>query len=294
MNEETNVELMEDDNFFDPADFPGADDGDNQITDTGNGEEQPGENVGNDPIENHDDPDEKGEEGKEGEPGKGEPNDLFELKFNKETRSVNREEVIALAQKGLNHDRIQQQRDALQQQMDGLSQFRTQYDPVVSDLERIAKRYNTNPTDFLASVERNMLRNTGKSDEEVEAIIAREKSDRQLETYRQQEQQRQQQEAAQRRQQQDLEEFVRTYPNVDIRQLPKQVLDDVFIHGKTLVNAYGRYEFEQLKAENQRLQQQIAAKEQNEKNKQNAIGSMKSGSGIQKQDDFMSGFDEGW
>lgn len=291
MNEETSVKMMEEDNIFDPADFPGADDGDNQITDTGNGEEQLGEGVETTPIENHDDPGAKGEEG---EPGKGEPSDLYELKFNKETRSVNREEVIALAQKGLNHDRIQQQRDVLQQQVDGLSQFRTQYDPVVSDLERIAKRYNTNPTDFLASVERNMLRNTGKSDEEIEAIIAREKADRQLEAYRLQDQQRQQQAAVQRRQQQDIEEFVRTYPNVDIRQLPRQVLDDVFIHGKTLVNAYGRYEFEQLKAENQRLQQQITAKAQNEKNKQNAIGSMKSGSSAQKQDDFMSGFESVW
>ena len=84
------------------------------------------------------------------------------------------------------------------------------------------------------------------------------------------------------------------YPNVDIRQLPKQVLDDVFIHGKTLVNAYGRYELEQLKAENQRLQQQLTAKAQNEKNKQNAIGSMKSGSGITKIDPFEEGFNSGW
>ena len=64
--------------------------------------------------------------------------------------------------------------------------------------------------------------------------------------------------------------------------------------GDTLVNAYGRYEAEQLRAENQRLQQELAAKEQNEKNKQNTIGSMKSGSGIQKVDAFMEGFDDGW
>ena len=205
MNEETNVELMEDEDFFDLDDFDGDDGSDNQIDDNEPAEGQPGEEVNSEPTKPKDDPGAKGEEG---EPGKGGATDLYELKFNKEMKSVNREEVIALAQKGLNHDRIQQQRDALQQQVNGLSQFRTQYDPVVSDLERIAKRYNTNPTDFLASVERNMLRNTGKSDEEIEAIIAKEKSDRQLEAYRTQEQQRQQQAAVQIRQQEDVKAFV--------------------------------------------------------------------------------------
>ena len=50
---------------------------------------------------------------------------------------------------------------------------------------------------------------------------------------------------------------------------------------------------QQLKAENQRLQQQIAAQTQNTKNKQTSLGSMRSGASTPKTDAFLEGFDLG-
>jgi hypothetical protein len=73
---------------------------------------------------------------------------------------------------------------------------------------------------------------------------------------------------------------------MDYKTIPAEVWQDVR-KGETLVNAYGKYEMQQLKAENQRLQQQIDAKAQNEKNKENSLGSMRSGSQTQKTDPFL-------
>lgn len=103
---------------------------------------------------------------------------------------------------------------------------------------------------------------------------------------------KEQQEAARIKQQKDLDDFVRRYPNVDIRTLPMEVQDAVFGRGETLVDAYGRYEMQQLRAENQRLQQQLSAQKQNKENKQKSLGSMQSGSATPKLDDFLQGFND--
>ena len=76
------------------------------------------------------------------------------------------------------------------------------------------------------------------------------------------------------------------HPNLNPKSIPQSVWEEVR-QGSTLVNAYDRYETEQLRAENQRLQQQLAVQAQNAKNKQNSLGSMKSGSQTQKKDPFL-------
>ena len=95
-----------------------------------------------------------------------------------------------------------------------------------------------------------------------------------------------QQRAAQERQQRDFREFVQKYPGLDPKTIPATVWNDVR-KGEPLVSAYGKYEMQQLKEENQRLQQQLSAKAQNDKNKANSLGSMQSGSGVPKTDPFL-------
>jgi hypothetical protein len=136
-------------------------------------------------------------------------------------------------------------------------------------------------------METNLLRQQGKTQAEAEAIIRANKSERQLQTYQSQEQaMRQQQEEAQQRQQRDFREFVQRYPGLDPKTIPASVWQDVR-KGEPLVSAYGKYEMQQLKEENQRLQQQLSAKAQNDKNKENSLGSMQSGSGVPKTDPFL-------
>jgi hypothetical protein len=271
MNDETNVELMDnDDLFFDPSDFEEVEETGDHTEETETEEAPEAEEPASEPIETPVETEEPAETPAEPAP------ELFDLKFLGETKQYTREEMTTLAQKGMNHDRILQQRDALQQ-------FKSQHESVIDDLGRIAKQFGMEPADLLHSMEKNLRRQRGESDAEAEANIRAEKANRQLKAQKQVEDQ---QEAAKRRQQADVQAFVARYPNMDYKTIPQSVWEDVR-KGETLVNAYGRYETEQLRAENQRLQQQLAVQAQNEKNKQNSLGSMKSGSATQKTDPFL-------
>lgn len=173
-------------------------------------------------------------------------------------------------------------------------QFRTQHEANIANLEQMAKDFGMeNPAALLDAMRINLLRQQGKTQAEAEAIVRADNANRQLQGYQTQEQRvRQQQEASQRRMQEDVNNFVKLYPNVDLRTLPKEVQDAVFGRGETLVQAYGRYEMQQLRAENQRLQQQLSAQKQNKENKQKSLGSMQSGSATPKLDDFLQGFND--
>ena len=270
--ENTNVEVVDDDLFFDPADFADEVDTGDHTEETETVEETAEETV----SETAETPEttENTEQEAETKP------EMFELKFLGETKQYTRDEMTTLAQKGMNHDRILQQRDDLQQ-------FRSANEPLVNDLGRIAQQFGMTPADLLASMETNLLRQQGKTQAEAEAIIRANKSERQLQTYQSQEQAAmEQQRAAQERQQRDFWEFVQRYPGLDPKTIPATVWNDVR-KGEPLVSAYGKYEMQQLKEENQRLQQQLSAKAQNDKNKENSLGSMQSGSGVPKTDPFL-------
>lgn len=278
MNEEiTNVTEMDDDElFFDPSDF-------DLDTETGDHtgeeaqEEQQAEENGTDSDLNTEQTATETDGAQEGQANQPE---LFELNYLGNVEKHTREEMIALAQMGKDRDRILQQRDAAQQ-------FRTQHEPMITDLDRIAKQFGMEPAALLNAMETNLLRQQGKTEAEAEAIIRANRADQQLQAIQTKEQTAQQQaEAMRQRQQRDVDEFVQKYPNMDYKTIPAEVWQDVR-KGETLVNAYGKYEMQQLRAENQRLQQQIAAKAQNEKNKENSLGSMRSGSQTQKTDPFL-------
>lgn len=271
--ENTNVEVVDEDLFFDPADFADEVDTGDHTEETETVEETAEETV-SETTETATETVEQPTEQPADQP------EMFELKFLGETKQYTRDEMTTLAQKGMNHDRILQQRDDLQQ-------YRSANEPLVNDLGRIAQQFGMTPADLLASMETNLLRQQGKTQAEAEAIIRANKSERQLQTYQSQEQAAmEQQRAAQERQQRDFREFVQRYPGLDPKTIPATVWNDVR-KGEPLVSAYGKYEMQQLKEENQRLQQQLSAKAQNDKNKENSLGSMQSGSGVPKTDPFL-------
>ena len=271
MNDETNVELMDnDDLFFDPSDFEEVEETGDHTEETETEEAPEAEEPASEPIETPVETEEPAETPAEPAP------ELFDLKFLGETKQYTREEMTTLAQKGMNYDRILQQRDALQQ-------FKDQYESDIDDLERIAVEFGMKPGVLLHSIYKNLRRQRGESDAEAEANIRAERADRQLQAQKKVEDQ---QAEIQRRQQADIRAFVEKHPNLDPKSIPQSVWEEVR-QGNTLVNAYDRYETEQLRAENQRLQQQLAVQAQNEKNKQNSLGSMKSGSQTQKKDPFL-------
>ena len=287
MSEELELELMDDDNFFDPADF--EDEGfDGDHTDETEVEETEAETEVESEVEKVADAAAEPTEQEE-QPMADQP-ELFELNYMGNVEKHTKEEMIALAQMGKDRNRILQQRDTLQQ-------FKTQNEGVLDDLNRIAQKYGVSAADLLVAVERNHHRSNGKSDEEAEALVRAERAERKLSANQSEQEAQHQRQAAQQRQQQDIDNFILQYPNVDPKTIPQTVWQEVR-NGDLLVNAYARYELAQLRAEVQRLrqaeQQKQTAQKQNEENKQKSLGSMKSGSSAQKRDDFMSGFESVW
>lgn len=212
--------------------------------------------------------------------------ELFDLKFNKEIRKVSRQEVTELAQKGLNHDRILEQRDHLQQENAELLKFKQDNEAIIGLLDAAAQKSGTDRNTFLQSVRENAYVSQGLSRDAAHERVLREDAEQRLSRTEQLEAAKnkgqQEQELAR---QQDIERFLKVYKDVDPGQIPKEVWDDVR-GGETLVSAYGRYENRQLAESNRKLQESLNALKQNEKNKQKSIGSAKT-EGKETRDPFL-------
>lgn len=218
---------------------------------------------------------------------KEEPEELFDLKFNKEIRKVSRQEVTELAQKGLNHDRILEQRDHLQQENAELLKFKQDNEAIIGLLDAAAQKSGTDRNTFLQSVRENAYVSQGLSRDAAHERVLREDAEQRLSRTEQLEaaKDKGQQEQEQARQQ-DIERFLKLYKDVDPNTIPKEVWDDVR-NGETLVSAYGRYENRQLAESNRKLQESINALKQNEKNKQKSIGSAKTEGKETAKDPFL-------
>ena len=89
--------------------------------------------------------------------------DTFELKYNKEIRRVNRDEITELAQKGLNHDRILAQRDELQRENGELQKFRQENESNLNLLNSAAELAGMSVSQFLNNIRENALVAKGMS-----------------------------------------------------------------------------------------------------------------------------------
>ena len=218
---------------------------------------------------------------------KEEPEELFDLKFNKEIRKVNRQEVTELAQKGLNHDRILEQRDHLQQENAELLKFKQDNEAIIGLLDAAAQKSGTDRNTFLQSVRENAYVSQGLSRDAAHERVLREDAEQRLSRTEKADAEKQQaQQEQELARQQDIERFLKLYKDVDPNTIPKEVWDDVR-NGETLVSAYGRYENRQLAESNRKLQESINALKQNEKNKQKSIGSAKTEGKETAKDPFL-------
>lgn len=192
--------------------------------------------------------------------------DLYELKHLDEVRNVTRQEVIALAQKGMDYDRIRAKLDAP-----------NQYEEFVKE---IAAQQNITPEDFVDQTRAALLSKRENIDISVAKqriqLERREKALAQKE--KQQADAQEKKSAEERKRTEDFRQFLKIYGDVDIKSIPKEVWDSVS-QGETLVNSYMRYENASLKA-------QLEAEKKNYENRAKSTGSQKSSSS--KTDDFDS------
>lgn len=296
--ENNNDILTEDFLGFDDADFASEDlDGGNQTeeqepaaeesdvsTESGQAEEPEsgGENA---PEETH-------PETKE-DPDAGLPEKIT-IKHLRGDVEIPRADIRTMLSKGYDYDRVREQRDAAVRQMEEKESQYQQRDELLQTLENVAKQAGTDVAGVVKRLRINLYRGNGSTEAEAMARVEKEDAEAKLQAMQKQANQaRQAQEQRQSRAQQEFMEFHQRFPDVKIQDIPQDVIRKSASGEMSLAGAYQVHLYDQLKAENQRLQQTIDARKQNEENRQKSLGSARSAGSGEKEDPFLSGFTEG-
>lgn len=251
------------------------------------------EDVGSAGSESQQEPGEAGAEtggddghaGDGGENGTGTP-ETFELTYLGEKRTVNRAEVVQLAQKGLNHDRLQEQWNGLKAARDELQGWRQANQGAVDEVTAYLKETGGNDIgQVLDELRVSQMQKQGLSEDVARERVARQRAERQLMAGK-----ASQSQAADRRQKaaDDIAAFRRAYPDVAVdAALLGRLKDDLAATGN-LASAYMRAENRRLVAELEASKKAAAAAAQNASNRQRSAGSQKSSGGEEQGDPFLS------
>ena len=295
---ENNNDIMTEDFLgFDDADFASDDlDGGNQTeeqepaaeesdvsTESGQAEEPEsgGENA---PEETHPETNE--------DPDAGLPEKIT-IKHLRGDVEIPRADIRTMLSKGYDYDRVREQRDAAVRQMEEKESQYQQRDELLQTLENVAKQAGTDVAGVVKRLRINLYRGNGSTEAEAMARVEKEDAEAKLQAMQKQANQaRQAQEQRQSRAQQEFMEFHKRFPDVKIQDIPQDVIRKSASGEMSLAGAYQVHLYDQLKAENQRLQQTIDARKQNEENRQKSLGSARSAGSGEKEDPFLSGFTE--
>lgn len=208
----------------------------------------------------------------------------FTLKHLDEVRTVTRDEVIALAQKGMDYDRVKARLD------EKISAENTEAAEALDFVRSMAERSNVSVEDFMDSVVASTRAKADRSDyNEVLATVKMERREKAL-TEREQklanaQTETKQQTEAESKRQADIRNFVAAFPDVKAETIPREVWNSV-AKGKTLTEAYAMHEAARLKAE-------LAAEKQNNKNKARTTGSRSTAGASSEIDEFDAAWYDG-
>ena len=193
-----------------------------------------------------------------------EPDQTFTLKHLDEVREVNRDEVVELAQKGMDYDRIRSERDSMKPRLEELETFlkRIAGDQSIEDLidSTIAKL-------DVADAEKR-----GEELDEVEQFkklrierVKREAKNPPPEP----KPEPTEEEKEKARLSKSIQRFIKEYPDVKATDVPPEVWKDYREHRADLLECYQLYE-------NKKLKDELKSLKQNQKNKERSTGSKKS------------------
>ena len=207
--------------------------------------------------------------------------ETFTLKVNKEERNYTRDEVIALAQKGADYDRVKDKLGSQQQTIDALAD--------------VAKSMGIEVPALLDSMMINaLMKKEGISEDVAKERILRQKAERENTALKQASTVKQPEaETSQQRAQREIAEFRESYPDVQLTpELLKSLMSDVQ-KGVSFKDAYERQESAKKDARIKELEAQLAAEKQNNKNRASSPGSQKDSGGRRDKtdfDDFVSAY----
>jgi hypothetical protein len=221
------------------------------------------------------------EEESQEEPAKADQPELFDLKFMGELKQVDKDEVVVLAQKGLNHDHMREERDAAIAE-------KNKFTPYEEFLQELAADRGVSIDELIDATRAQTLAQKEGIDESV--ALGRVKLQRQekalqseREALKRQKEQKSQEDEAEAKRQEDFLAFAKEYPDVQPKDIPQEVWLDVQA-GKSLLDAYTKHENKRLKAE-------LETAKLNLKNKGRSTGS-RSTAGQTKNDKWFDGWDD--
>jgi hypothetical protein len=216
---------------------------------------------------------------KEPEPQKGAEDQRFTLKVNGAESEVSREEVIALAQKGMDYDRIKAERDSFKADAPTMQRYKEQE----TFLKDLADKSGITVDALMENVRVRMAMDQDKNltEDQARAKVKADAAARQQPAEEKVEEKAKEPSPEERRQAM-FASFVRAYPDVKADSIPKEVWETA---GRTfdLVGAYRDHEIRTLRKEVETLRQ-------NNKNKERSTGSRKSVGATTPKDPF----DEAW
>ena len=230
----------------------------------------------------HDEGADDGAEEPEGQQGES-ADQRFELKHLEETRSVDREEVIKLAQKGMDYDRIREERDSIRPELRLYREF----------LKELADGSGLTVSELIDTVRAQRLvakeKENGKEMTEAEALIKVQRGEKAKSAPKAEEEAPPKEEKpaeakAEDSRKESFARFAREFPDVKAEDIPAKVWQDFSAGKGDLADIYARHENTVLKAK-------IAAMERNEDNRKRSTGSRKS-SGAKAKDIFDSAWDD--
>ena len=218
----------------------------------------------------------------EAEPEKAEAEtDQFELKHLDETKTVSRDEVITLAQKGMDYDRIRTKYDELKA-------GEAQRNAHEAFLKELAESAGQSVDDMIDTARARILASKAEAEgktlsvEDALAQIKQEKEKQAAEEKPDQPEKPSAEENKEAERQQSFLRFSKEFPEVKAEEIPAEVWKD-FAEGKgDLADLYARQENKRLKAE-------LAAMKQNEENRKKSTGSRATAGSAKK-----SAFDDAW
>lgn len=206
---------------------------------------------------------------------------LFELKHLGETKNVNRDEVVTLAQKGMDYDRVTEKNTQLENQVSEQKQQLAQLTEHENALQELAKQSGTTVEELVE----NMLIAVTKSKYGIDddgMAIERVKLDRERRALDQERaalatknQEQEQQAANEKWRGECFDAFAKAYPDVDPASIPNGVWE-AFNRGETLVSAYARERNKALEAEIARMKSEQETRDRNAANAARSTGSQSS------------------
>lgn len=195
--------------------------------------------------------------------------ETFTIKVNKEERTVSRDEVITLAQKGADYDRVKESAEQAKNDNVALKEQNAKMQEAYDLLTTLAEDSKVSIPELLDVFRVNRYKGQGLSEDAAKERVAREKVERELQSIKA-EQQAAQNKPDNDRAKRELEEFRKAYPDVALTtELVDSLMADVQA-GLTMTQAYQKQE---AAKKDERIRQLEADLEAERKNRENQISS---------------------